>query len=947
MSEGSTTEDVFPVVSLGASAGGTDAIVGLLSKLKLERLAVVVVQHQPVDSKVALSGVLSRATGLNVLDAVDGAAVRPGQVYVASPQAELALLHGTLQLMTLPPEAARLPIDYFMRALAADLGPRAVGVVLSGTGSDGTFGLEAIKQAGGITFAQDPASAAHGDMPRSASESGFADFTLPIEGIAAELDALAAQPPSARDRFPTSYKQEHLGKLIVLIRAAFGNDLTYYKPSTIERRIERRMSLHKIDRLEDYVRFVSGNSDELKLLYKDMLIGVTSFFRDPETFEALAHTVYPQLVENKQPGSQIRIWVPACSTGEEAYSYAMSLVEFLGDRALDYRIQIFGTDVDETSVATARRGVYPGNIALDVSAGRLHRFFIKKDHGYQVSRRIRDMVVFSVQNVTKDPPFSRLDVASCRNLLIYLQPQMQSRVLRVLHYALQPNGALVLGTSETVGEASDLFTLVDRTAKIYVKKLASKVAPLELGAGLANEPRRLPAQALTHRANTSISMLAERKILELYGPPGVVINDDLDVVHIRGRTGPFLEPMPGAPSFNILKLARPQIHVDLRRAIHEAETTGRRVSVETRVTDHDGVRNVRIEVVPINDPATRARSMMVLFQEPQADGAVRLDPARPTDTAAPEAQRATELEREMMVTREYLQSTIEELESGSEELKSSNEELQSSNEELQSTNEELETSKEELQSANEELTTVNDELQTRMVELQQSNDDLYNVLASVGNAVVIVGMDLRMRRYTQSAEKLLNLVPADVGRSVSHLNAFVQGARVEALAAEVVSRMIPKTAEVLGADGRWYELGISPYRSLDHSIKGALVVLTDIDAKKRSDGLARDLAEQADGLYRVITHALAIVDARRRVRWVNAAFARRFSLARQDAVGQQLSRFIDEAALEAQLARAANDGVDFKDVAVKDVRVSGSRISPIGGESPLVLLSFDQFGGNT
>ena len=678
--------------------------------------------------------------------------------------------------------------------------------MLSGTGSDGTFGLRAIKEAGGITFAQDPVTAKYGGMPRSALESGWADFCLAPDAIAHELDTISRHPYLARAKPLVTQAEDGVSKLIVLMRAAFGNDLSYYKPTTIDRRIERRMALHKVEKLVDYVKFVQSNPDELRLLYKDMLIGVTSFFRDGEVFDALKTRVFPRLLENKETGSHIRIWVPACATGEEAYSFAIALLEYLDDRASEFRLQIFGTDVDEGAIQHARRGVYPENIMLDVSPARLHRFFVKRESDYQVARRVRDMVVFSSQNVTKDAPFSRLDLVSCRNLLIYLRSGMQKKVLRILHYALQPGGYMLLGTSETVGESSEYFSLVDRKNKIYARRSTVSKAALDFGFGVQAPDVSHPIQPnVTQRTASSLATVAERKILEMYGPPGVVVNEDLDIIHLRGGTGPYFEPMPGAPSFNILRLARPELHVDLRRAIHDAKASNQRTTVETRLTDDGKTRALEIEILPVIEPDTRSRCFLVLFHEPKPRREITGAPPASPANGSPEDERRQELERELLVTKEYLQSTIEELESANEELKSSNEELQSSNEELQSTNEELETSKEELQSSNEELTTVNDELQNRMGELQLTNDDLHNVLAGIGEAIIIVGMDLRIRRFTQSAEKLLNLVPSDVGRSVSQLNAFIRKHRIEELAARVIERLLPIEEKVLCADQRWYD----------------------------------------------------------------------------------------------------------------------------------------------
>jgi two-component system CheB/CheR fusion protein len=815
----------FFVVGVGASAGGLDALSSLLSNMVLDSTAVVVVQHLSPAHESVLPALLSRASNYKVQQAEDGQKVEPNHVYVIPPNADLALLRGVLHVMTVAtgqPRAPHLPIDYFFRTLAEDQGSRAVGVVLSGTGTDGTFGLKAIKEAGGITFAQDPTTARLEGMPRSAVDSGFADFALSPEAIAQQLAQISRHPYISRKRIPAPEVQQGISKLIVLMRAAFGNDLTYYKPTTIDRRVERRMALHRIDKLSDYVKYVQATPEELRLLYKDMLISVTGFFRDHEPFEVLKSRIFPRILEQKTQGSQIRIWIPACSTGEEVYSVAIALLEFLGDRVADYRIQVFGTDVEEDSVTQARRGIYPQNIEQEVSPERLRRFFVKVDSKYQVSRRVRDMVVFSNQNVIKDAPFSPLDLVTCRNLLIYLRPAIQKKVLRILNYSLLPTGYLMLGTSETVGEASEYFTLVDRKNKLYSKRHVASVGPLDISFGVQPaDPRRPADLPATQRATNSLAASVEHKIVELFGPAGVVINDDLDIVHIRGRTGPYLEPMPGAPSFNILRLARPALHVDLRRAIHEAKSRRERAAVQSRITDEHGVRQVLLEVVPITEPETRVPFLLVLFHEPP-----RPPPGEPNAAGAdggPETERASELERELRATKEYLQSTIEELESANEELKSSNEELQSSNEELQSTNEELETSKEELQSSNEEL-------QDRMTELQLANDDLHNVLSAIGEAIVIVGLDLRIRRYTHAAEQLLNLVAGDVGRSVSQLNAFVIGERVEELAGRVLEHLAPAEKEVLCSNRRRHRIRVLPYKTLDHAIKGAVIILIDLEA---------------------------------------------------------------------------------------------------------------------
>jgi two-component system CheB/CheR fusion protein len=943
----------FFIVGIGASAGGLEALESLLKQVQLDGMAFVVVQHLAPQQESVLPALLSRASHISVHAARDGMKVEPNNIYVIPPNADLAILEGVLHLMTPPAHGIRLPIDYFFRSLAQDQGSRSIGVILSGAGSDGTFGIKAIKEAGGITFAQDPESARYDGMPRSAIESGWADFCLRPESMAEELINIGKHPYLQRTQPPPPRNHEAFGRLLVLVRSVFGNDLTYYKPSAIERRVERRMALHKIERLEDYYKLLESNPEELRHLYKDMLIGVTSFFRDEEAYAALKTKVFPSMIDHKQSGSHIRIWTTACSTGEEPYSIAIALLEFLGNRAQEFRIQLFGTDIDEGSIQHARRGVYPPNIALDVSPERLQRFFTKKDNGYHISRSIRDMVVLSVQNVTRDAPFSRLDLVSCRNLLIYLQPMMQKKVLRVMHYALNPNGFLILGSSETVGDASDLFSLVDRKNRVYAKKNIGTHAAIELGVGIPMAAPRHPSQSSTgSRSTANLPTLIDRKILDLYGPPGVVINEELEVVQIRGRTGPFLEPMPGAPSLNVLRLVRPELHVDLRRALHDSKLKNDRASVDSKFEEDGVIRQVRLEVVPMTDPETTKHCFLVLFVQSGNDEAPKKKkPVRPGAGPLPETQRVQELERELLLTKEYLQTAIEELESANEELKSSNEELQSSNEELQSTNEELETSKEEMQSSNEELTTVNDELQGRMSELQQSNDDMHNILATMGNAVVIIGLDLRIRRFTHTAEMLLNLVPGDIGRSVSQLNSFILGQRVEEIASDVIETLAPIRREILCSDQRWYELHISPYKTLDHSIKGAVLVLIDVDVRKRASDLGRDVAKYANDLLGLVRDPMMIIDRRLRVLWINDSFSALFGVSADQVTGQSLSELRPGPNLEPLIVGTLASGRQFNDIKLRmalgggterPVKVSGRRIPPIGSESLLVLLSFEE-----
>jgi two-component system CheB/CheR fusion protein len=942
------------VVGVGASAGGLEALAALVHELALDSMSFVVVQHLSPDYESSLPTLLSRSSRtITVVAAADGMKVEPNHVYVIPPNADLGILRGLLQVIT-PPALPhpRLPIDYFFCSLAADQGARAIGVVLSGTGSDGTVGLKSIKAAGGMTFAQDPSSAKYEGMPRAALDSGCVDFTGTPAQIAAELMFLGKHPYHTAARSTQPRSRDGLNKILLSIRATFGNDLTYYKTATVERRLERRMALHKIESIEDYARLVQSNAQELRALYKDMLFGVTNFFRDPDSFETLSTTVLPQIADAKKGGASIRVWVPACSTGEEAYSLAIALLEVLEARGQDTRVQIFATDVDEDSILAARRGRYPENIALDVSPERLRRFFVTDDDGYNVSRRVRDVVVFSTHDVAKDPPFSRLDLVSCRNLLIYLQPVMQKKVLRIFHYALNPTGFLMLGASESVGDAPDLFSVVDARSKIYLPKTTALLAPIDLGVGASAAPPSPTIQPGGRlRPIVNLAQMAERKVLDLFGPPGVVINENFDVLHFRGRTAPYLEPAPGAATLNVLRLARPEIHADLRRAIAEALKDDRHVRVDCSLSEGGQLRPFKLEVIPMPEPETRTRCLLVLFHAPEPT-----EPA-PAVSVAPRVEgadpRSTELERELMLTKEYLQNTIEELEGTNEELQSANEELQSANEELQSTNEELETSKEEMQSGNEELSTVNEELQHRMVELQQTYDDLVNVMNGVDNAVVIVGMDLRIRRFTHAAEKTLGLAPGDVGRSIAQVEAPGGGVRLGELAATVIDRLSTVEQEVRGGDGRWYALRVTPYQTVEHVIRGAVIVLADIDARRRSVQLGQDIAEYASQFLAVIRDPLLIVDERLRVRWGNEAYYQSFHVVEPETVGQLLVQLHGGHWADPGLVRRVEgllaSGSSFRDLPVavhaaeageRTVLVSGSRVPPIVGERIFILLTF-------
>jgi two-component system, chemotaxis family, CheB/CheR fusion protein len=957
---GGRASDQFFIVGIGASAGGLEAVSALLKRATIDGAAFVVVQHMAPTQKSMLTELLGRASKLQVVTAENGALVKPHFVYVSPPNATLSMLNGSLHVLA--PAAGmdrvHLPIDSFFTSLAQDRGAQAIGVVMSGTGTDGTIGLAAIKAAGGITFAQDPDTAKFDGMPRSALESGAADFSLSPEAIADEILNMS-EHPYARPRAPVPEIEMHMGELSLLFKNSFGMDLAHYKRNTIERRLQRRMAVQHITSVADYLRLCQSDTKELAALHTDLLINVTAFFRDREPFDVLKKECLERLIEQKKDGETIRIWVPGCASGEEAYSIGICLLELLDESQRNIKVQLFGTDVDADAIQQARRGIYSPKIEADVSAERLRRFFIKTDDGsYQVSRRIRDISVFSTQNLCRDAPFSRLDLVSCRNVLIYLQPTIQRKVMRILHYALLPDGFLLLGTSESVGDSAELFSLIDRKNKLYSAKhvsLPRTALDVDVG-GRPALPATVPAPFGTVRPVLSIAHLADRKILDEYAPPGVVVSENLDILYFRGRTTPYLEQPSGVATNGLLRLVRPELHQPLKKALEQTLKTGEITSVATQVKDGKaGFRPLTLVVQPLREPETKARCLLVLFQEPRVASAPVAVPPPATLPVEPESdERVRHMAQELTLTKDYLQSTIEEVERTNEDLKSANEELQSSNEELQSTNEELETSKEELQSTNEELITLNEELHNRMRDLSVSNDDLHNVLLGVDRPMVIVDLDLRIRRFTQSAEKILNMVPADIGRSIVQINSFLGGVGIEKTVSEAIANVTTVEQEVQAVNGRWYILRVAPYKTLDLTIRGATIILIDIEVTKRRSELVHAVDEYAAEFLAAIQHPLMILNGDLSVIWVNSMYYETLGVMREETLGATLASVSGgrwaHSALDKALEDSISAGRPFRRIELDidvpgqgrtTVKIGGSRIRGVANQTPLVLLSIE------
>jgi two-component system CheB/CheR fusion protein len=868
---------VFPVVGIGASAGGLAAFEAFFSAMPANTdpgMAFVLVQHLAPDHKSILSDLIRRYTRMAVFEVEDGMVVQPNCAYIIPPGRDMAFLNGALQLLEPAlPRGQRLPIDFFFRSLAQDQHEQAIGIVLSGTGSDGTLGVRAIKGEGGMVMAQNPASTEYDGMPRSALATGLVDYELPPAEMPAQLMAYVAHAfgKSVRSAaVPAPKTESALKKIFVLLRAQIGHDFSQYKPSTVQRRIERRMAVHQIGTISDYVKFLQQTTAECEALFRDLLIGVTSFFRDPKCFQALEDQVIPRLFAGRSPSAVIRVWVPACSTGEEAYSLAILLAERQEAMKQSFKVQVFATDIDRRAIATARAGLYPASIATDLTPERLARFFTVEADGaaYRIHKGIRDLLVFSEQDVIRDPPFSKLDLISCRNLLIYLGVDLQRRLIPLFHYALNPDCALFLGTSETVGEFADLFGVLDRSAKLYRRKgdfsgtqrqALSRFLPPQTALQVALPRPGGPALAFPKKP--SLRELTEQALLRQVVPAGALVNGQGDILYLHGRTGSYLELAPGEAGINnILHTAREGLRQALTSALRQAVQTGEIVCHPAlRVKTNGDFTRVNLTIRPLaaglGGPLEMPLYLVLLEAAPPEP--VGSEPAAAGSGATADTDaHILALKQELRAKEEYLQTANEELETSNEELKSANEEMQSVNEELQSTNEELETAKEELQSVNEELATINAELQTKVGELSRANSDMNNLLVGTGIATVFVDHQLRILRFTPTATRIINLIGSDLGRPVAHIVSNLvgySGLVVDVQA--VLATLVPKEVEVQTVAGNAFLMRILPYRTLDNVIEGAVLTFVDITEMART----RMALRKANDLLRL---AVVVRDAR-------------------------------------------------------------------------------------
>ena len=840
---------LFPIVGIGASAGGFEALEEFLSGVPEESgMAFVIVQHFDPARKALMAELLQRCTPMKVAQVRDRVRIKRDHVYVIPPNKDMSILHGALHLFKpVDPRGLHHPIDFFLTSLARDRVENAIGIVLSGMGSDGTEGLREIRDCSGLSLAQEPASAKFDSMPRNGIHAGVVDIVAPAGDLARRiLEFIDRKPIADTDGNPADSKiRGGIEKILILLRAHANHDFSFYKMNTLCRRIERRMGIHRITKVNSYVRYLQENPNEVGLLFKEMLIGVTSFFRDPAVWEQLRTKTVPDLLA-KQEGDSMRAWVAGCSTGEEAYSLAMVFQEVVGKMkpSRDLKLQIFASDLDRDAIDKARQGIYPESIVNSISPERLGKFFTSENGGYRICKEIREMVIFSPHSLIMDPPFTKLDFLSCRNLLIYLTQEMQKKLFPLFHYCLNPGGLLILGSAETIGSFGALFETVDAKARIFRRSgVHPRTDNLEFPSSYGKITEYPATSTPPTKTMRNLQTLAEQLVVHRFSPPSVLTNPDGDILHISGRTGNYLEPAAGKANWNIFAMARDGLRHELPSAFRKAmDTLGpaqlRGVTMETgRTVD------VTIEKMPDTEPLG-GMVIIVFIDVPPKPESKRIG-----KTKHGEGPRVRELEADLKQARAELITVREEVQSYHEELRSTNEEMQSTNEEMQSTNEELTTSKEELQSLNEELQTVNAELKEKVEELTGANNDMKNLLNCTEVATLFLDSALRVRRFTVPATKIINLIPGDIGRPITDLSSDLIYPDMPDDAREVLQKLGSSEKPVQTRDDRWFSIRIMPYRTIDDRIEGVVITFWDITVAKTLEATLRD--QQNDLEHRV------------------------------------------------------------------------------------------------
>ncbi len=951
----------FYVVGIGASAGGLEALERFfINMTENSGMAFIVVSHLDPTHISIMPELIQKSTKMKLFQAEDGMVVKPNHVYVAPANRDIGILHGTIQLIEpLEAHGFRLPIDFFFKSLSADLGEKAICIILSGMASDGTSGLKTAKSNLGMVMVQDPKSAKFDGMPNSAIKTGLADYILLPEDMPDQLIRYISQKikgvlltkANSDGKFPDSFQ-----KILILIRTHTGHDFSNYKQNTIYRRVERRMSIAQLDSIQSYIRLLQENPAEIENLFKEILIGVTNFFRDPESFEKLKKLL-SELVIRKPENSKIRIWIPGCSTGEEAYSVAIILRECMNKAKKNFNVQIFATDIDSEAIEKARIGSYSG-IEPDVSKERLKLFFSKDKGLYKIRKEVRDLIVFAPQSIVKDPPFTKLDLIVCRNLLIYFNAELQKKVIPIFHYSLLPNGILFLGSSETIGGFVDLFSMIEKKWKFYKKKDSIYSAQPFIEFPLAHSIKNIYETPMKLNEVKNITQVAEKIILKSYSPNCVIITGSGDILYIHGRTGKYLELTDGEAKMNIYEMAREGLKKELPAMIRKVLSTKRSLTLEgIKVKPNGSTVLINLTVKPVKEPAEMRGSLLLIFEDLEPQKKVTGSKKNHFDKKSEKIIK--DLEHELKNTKEDLRSTIEELETSNEELKSTNEEMQSTNEEMQSSNEELETSKEELQSLNEELITVNTEVQNKNDELSIINNDMKNLLDSIDIPTIFLDNNLLIKRFTHHITKILNLISSDIGRPVNHIATNLKYEKFIEDAKEVLRSLSFKEIELQTKDGTWYQMRIMPYRTTSNIIDGLVVTFTNIHklqtASREIHKLNQEIQlarEFSDNIVDTVRDALLILDKDLKVLSANRSFYTLFDTVSEKTVGKfvydlddkkwdipELRKLLEEIVPENSFFEDYEVEYNFKKEGRKKLILNARQILQTDKISQLILLS--------
>jgi two-component system CheB/CheR fusion protein len=901
----------FPLVGIGGSAGSLQALEEFFHHLPSSThsdISYIVITHLDPNHVSSLPAILQKTTKLKVIPITDEIKLEPNCIYVSRLAKNVYIKNGTLLKFAKHKkyEKIYLPIDFFFQSLANEQGRKIIGIILSGTGMDGTQGIKDISTAGGLVIAQDPKNAQFDNMPKSAIETGLVDYIASPSNIPKQVYNYLNY--NLLDKtLKESETLKGLQPIFNLLRTQMGHDFSLYKCNTVCRRIEKQMNLHQISTMKTYARHLQNNPQEVKVLFKDLLIGVTNFFRNPEAFGVLKKIIAAKLLKDQAKDRCIRVWVPACATGEEVYSLAILFQECMEEVNRYYNIQIYGTDIDEAAIEIARAGIYSASIIADVSQERLKRFFTKEDKMYKISKDIRKMAIFAVQNIIKDPPFTKLDLLSCRNLLIYFTSELQKKILPIFHYSLNYSGTLFLGSAENIAGFTDFFNTLDKKWKIFEKRLGSSSSSLQNYLEFPTTPQ-LEKMEKTMELNAKIAhkeknlpQFLESILLENYAPTCIIVTEEGNTIYIHGRTGKYLEPASGIATLNVLQMAKPGLKLKLAAALRQISTQKKQVIYNNlQVKEGEIIHHINLTVRPFKEFDPKRNLSLIIIEN--AGLSQQLDLVHPKHiTHEKLVQRLVSLEVELKQSRENLQTTIEELETSNEELKSSNEEMQSTNEELQSANEELETSKEELQSLNEELTTVNAELEARIEELSSTNDDIQNLLYSTEIATIFLDTELNIKRFTPKATELTNLIQTDIGRPISDIVSKLKYDTLIKDAQKVLETLSCKTIEVQNREQKWYQVRIMPYRTLSNIIDGVVITFLNIDVQKQAEEKVRQLnvaleniSDYTNSLIDVAHDALVILDEKFDVLTANSEFCKFFDTKLEKIQGQNIYNFFEE-----------------------------------------------------